>query len=212
MIYFLARWKDSTKDGQHKPWKWEGDKETGEYKAGKEREDRLSFMFPIKGEFHPNMLNDAERTVDVWQWKAARTNPAGIIHDKSHIYSKSPLKGTFSKHYTAAGTEVFVSRPGDGGVSPYKSNKVDPFVFQGEVVPRYIPFVPEAADASDVQAKGAWKAGVWTVESGRKLNTGHGATDTVFEAGVESKVAIAVFNSVGDHFHAVSQTIKLVYE
>lgn len=211
-IFFMARWQDGSRDDQHKPWKWQGDKETGEYVAGREREDRLAFMFPIKGQFHAIMLNDAERTVDVWQWKAARTNPAGILHDKSHRYSKSPLKGTFSKHYTAAGTEMYVSRPGDGGVSPYKSNKIDPFVYQGDMVARYIPFVPEDPDASDVKAKGAWQDGAWTVEAGRQLNTGHATTDTVFDPGAETKIAIAVFNNVGDHFHAVSQTIKLVYK
>jgi len=50
------------------------------------------------------------------------------------------------------------------------------------------------------------------VEAGRQLNTGHGTTDTVFDPGAETKMAIAVFNNVGDHFHAVSQTIKLVYK
>ena len=211
-IFFMARWKDSTRDDQHKPWKWQGDKETGEYIAGKEREDRLAFMFPIKGQFRANMLDGTERTTDIWQWKAARTNPVGILHDKSHIYSSSPLTGTFSKHYTADGTEMYVSRPGDGDVSPYKSNKVDPFVYQGDMVPRYLPFIPEEPDAADVSAKGKFENGVWTVETGRELNTGHTTTDTVFDPTRETTFAIAVFNNVGDHFHAVSQVIKLVYE
>ena len=211
-IFFLARWKDDSKDDQHKPWKWEGDKETGEYKAGNEREDRLAFMFHLKGEFHANMLNDNDRVVDVWQWKAARTNPAGIIHDKSHIYSKDPLKGKYSIHYTESGNEVYVSRPGDGGVSPYKSNKIDPFVYQGDMVPRYIPFIPENQDAVDVKAKGVWQSGFWTVEVGRDLDTGHADTDTVFDPAKDTEMAIAVFNHAGDHFHVVSQPIKLVYK
>ena len=211
-IFFLARWKDDSKDDQHKPWKWQGDKETGEYIAGKEREDRLSFMFQIRGEFHAIMLDDTERVVDIWQWKAARTNPAGIIHDKSHIYSKEPMKGKYSTHYTESGNEVYVSRPGDGGVSPYKSNKIDPFTYNGDMVPRYIPFVPENSDAADVKGKGVWRSGVWSVEVGRDFDTGHAGTDTVFDPAKDGEMAIAVFNQVGDHFHAVSETIKLVYK
>lgn len=211
-IFFLARWQDGTRDDQHKPWKWEGDKKTGEYIAGKEAEDRLAFMFPVKGAFTANMLSDNEAVVDVWQWKAARTNPAGIIHDKSHIYAKTAPKGTSSLHYTAAGNEIYVSRPDDGGVSPYKSNKIDPFIYQGDVVAQYIPFVPEDADAADVKAKGVWQDGAWTVETGRKLNTGNLETDSVFDPAKGSEMAIAVFNSTGDHFHAVSQPINIVFE
>jgi hypothetical protein len=213
-IFFLARWKDDTKDDQHKPWKWQGDKETGEYVAGSEREDRLAFMFQLNGIFHPNVLYDnvGERSVDVWQWKAARTNPVGMIHDKSHIYSRVPLKGKYSMHYTEKGNEVYVSRPGDGGISPYKTNKIDPFVYQGDVVPRYIPFIPEKAGAADVKGKGDWQSGVWTVEAGRDLDTGFSNTDTVFNPAKDGEMAIAVFNHVGDHFHARSKTIKLVYK
>ncbi len=211
-IYFLATWMDDSKDDQHKPWKWEGDKETGEYIAGKEREDRLSFMFPIKGDFAANMLSDGERTVDVWQWKAARTNSAGIIHDKSHNYSKTAPKGKFSTHYTASGNETYIARVSDGGKSPYKSNKIDPFEYQGDFVLQYNPYVPDAPDAADVKAKGVWENGSWTVETGRKLNTGHEETDSVFDPAKGTEMSIAVFNNVGDHFHAVSQVLKIVFD
>jgi hypothetical protein len=211
-IYFLARWQDDTRDNQHKPWVWQGDKKTGEYVAGKEREDRLVFMFPIKGTFDANMLSDKEGVVDVWQWKAARTNPVGIIHDKSHIYSKTPLKGKYSIHYTAVGSDIYISRPSDGGISPYKANKIDPFKYIGQTTPKYIPFVPENDDATDVQAKGAWQSGTWSVEAGRLLDTGHAETDTVFKPGQGTEMAIAVFNHSSDHFHAVSQVIKVVFD
>ncbi len=211
-VFFLARWKDDTKDDQHKPWKWEGDKETGEYLAGKEREDRLAFMFPLQGEFPAAMLSGHEATVDMWQWKAARTNAAGVIHDKTHSYSKTEPKGKFASHYTAEGDVIYVARPGDGGESPYKSNKVDPFTHQGETVAQYIPVVPGAADAADVKAKGLWQDGSWTVEIGRKLNTGHAESDTVFDPAKGSATSIAVFNHAGDHFHATSGKIDIVFD
>ena len=181
-IFIRAMWADSSRDDQHKPFKWEGSKEDGEYLAGKEREDRLAFQFPIKGEFSANMLGEVEAVVDIWQWKAARTNAAGVAHDKSHVRSMQPLTGKFSTHYSGGGKEIYVTRPGDGGVSPYKSNKIDPFEYQGDVVVQYLPVVPDVADAADVKAKGAWKDGFWTVEIARKLDTGHHDSDTVFDS------------------------------
>ncbi len=210
-IFFLARWQDDSKDDLHKPWKWEGDKASGEYLSGKEREDRFAFMFPISGKFSSNKLSGNEMVADVWQWKAARTNPVGIIHDKSHIVSKDKPKGKSALHYTAAGEAVYVSRPGDGP-SPYKSNKIDPFTHQGDVISRYIPTKPDHPDAIDVQAKGVWSNNNWIVEIGRKLDTGNPATDIRFDTATETYLAAAVFNHAGDHFHAVSSVIKVVFD
>ncbi len=209
-IFFLATWHDKTKDNHHKPWKW--NKENEEYEAGKEREDRLSFRFPISGDFQSNMLAAVDSVVDVWQWKAARTNNGEYIHDKHHIYSPNELKGKFSTHYSLEGKEVYLVRVTDGGKSPYESNDIDPFTHQGDLVPKYVPKKPENQDGLDVKAKGAWNNDMWTVEIGRKLDTGHAATDAVFvpEAGV--KMDMAVFDRVGDHFHATSQTIDIVFD
>mgnify|MGYP002640585990 CR=1 FL=1 len=212
MIYFQAQWADSTMDDQHKPFKWEGDKADGEYVNGKEREDRLALQFPISGDFNSNMLAEASSVIDMWQWKAARTNAAGVIHDKHHLRSTSPLSGKFSTHYSAGGKEVYLARKNDGGESPYKSNKIDPFVYQGDVIAQYIPYVPAAADAADVQAKGAWKDGIWTVEIARKLDTGNHETDTIFDPAKPTQMAIAVFDKAGDHFHAISNEIDVLFK
>jgi len=212
MIYFQAKWADSSMGDLQKPFKWEGDKADGEYIDGKEREDRLAMQFPISGEFNSNMLAEVDSVIDMWQWKAARTNAAGILHDKHHVRSVTPLTGQFSTHYSADGKEVYLSRKNDGGVSPYKSNKIDPFIYQGDVVAQYIPFVPEVADAADVQAKGVWTDGVWTLEIARKLDTGNHESDTVFDPAKPSQMAVAVFDSAGDHFHAVSNEIKIIFK
>ncbi|MCU7918606.1 MAG: hypothetical protein KZQ95_09640 [Candidatus Thiodiazotropha sp. (ex Epidulcina cf. delphinae)] len=210
-IFFLAHWKDDSKDDQHKPWKWEGDQASGEYLSGKEREDRLSLMFPISGAFDPNKLSGNEMVADVWQWKAARTNSVGLIHDKSHVISKAKPTGKSAAHYTSAGEIIYVARPGDGP-SPYKSNKIDPFTYQGDLLPKYIPTRPDDNDATDVSAKGVWADNGWTLEIGRNLDTGHKASDTRFDPSKGSSMAAAVFNHVGDHFHAVSDVIQVVFD
>ena len=158
------------------------------------------------------MLAEVDSVIDMWQWKAARTNAAGILHDKHHVRSQTPLAGKFSTHYSAGGKEIHIVRKNDGDVSPYQSNKIDPFIYQGDVVAQYIPFVPEVADAADVQAKGSWKDGFWTVEIARKLDTGHHDSDTVFDPAKSIQTAIAVFDSAGDHFHAVSNEINISFK
>ena len=210
-VFFLTTWQDSSEDAQHKPWKWQGDQKSGEYVAGKEREDRIALMFPISGAFSPNKLSGKPMSTDVWHWKAARTNGIGIAHDKSHIVSLETPKGKSASHYTADGQKVYVSRPGDGP-SPYSSNNIDPFVFQGEQVPKYLPKRPDDANAADVAAKGQWQDGQWTVEFSRKLDTGHHDSDTVFKVSADTQLAVAVFDHAGDHHHVVSDTVTVVFD
>ena len=211
-IYFLATWADDSKDDQHKPWKWEGSEKDGSYIKGPEREDRLAMSFPISGEFSNNKLSHAEMVQDVWHWKAARTNPAGLAHDKRHVVSTVEPTGKFSTHYDAEGNKVYVARPSDPGGSPYESNKIDPFVYQGASLPQYLPVTPEGEDARDIVAKGEWKDGRWTLEFARKLNTGHDQSDTVFDPGSGTQMALAVFDHAGDHFHAVSEVVAVSFE
>lgn len=211
-IYFLFTWSDATMDDQHKPWNWKGSKTEGEYVAGPEREDRLAVSFPIKGEFVANKLTATESVMDVWHWKAARTNGIGLAHDKYHVVSKTRPAGTSAQHFDANGTEVFIARPDDAGDEPYESNKVDPFTYQGDTVPAYIPKKPTEPNALDVAAVGKWGNGGWTLEVGRKLFTGHAETDTTFDPAKGSKMALAVFDHAGDHFHAVSGVVEVKFE
>ncbi|UCD35530.1 MAG: hypothetical protein JSU90_01485, partial [Nitrospiraceae bacterium] len=48
--------------------------------------------------------------------------------------------------------------------------------YAGDVVPRFTHVTPSGS-AGDVQAKGQWKDGMWTIEFSRALNTGN--TDDV---------------------------------
>ena len=64
--------------------------------------------------------------------------------------------------------------------------------------------VPDA----DVQAKGEWANGKWTVEFKRKLNTGH-KDDTVLAAGKTLGIAVATFDKAEKSDHTVSKVITL---
>jgi DMSO reductase family type II enzyme heme b subunit len=208
-IYFLTTWKDATKNDTYKIYHW--DKEKKEYLEGKEKEDRITLQFPISGDWNACMLGGTSYVTDIWNWKAARTNPAGLAHDKYHVYSTTEPKGKFASHYGADGKTVYVLRPNDGNVEPYKEKSIDPFTFQGDDVPRYEPIVPSNADAADVKAKGAWANGAWVVEMGRKLNTGNKESDAVLDPAKGTTFTVAVHDNSGDHFHTTSGTVKLEF-
>lgn len=64
----------------------------------------------------------------------------------------------------------YLSRPGDSGKAAYQTiihteNVGDRTSLYGQVVPQ--------GSRADVQAKGVWRDGMWTVEFARKLVTGH---------------------------------------
>ena len=68
-----------------------------------------------------------------------------------------------------------------------------------DVIPQY-PTQKPTGSAADVEAKGEWADGKWTVEFKRKLNTGH-KDDTAFVAGKSLSFAVATYdkNEKGDH-------------
>jgi len=68
----------------------------------------------------------------------------------------------------------------------------------GDTVPGYITFPPKGSFA-DVESKGVWNAGVWTVEVCRDMSTVN-ADDTLFLPGVPQPFSVAVTdNSGGTH-------------
>ena len=60
-----------------------------------------------------------------------------------------------------------------------------------------------------MRAKGAWADGRWTLELGRKLNTGH-KDDTAFDPTRPYKMTLGAFDQTGDMDKA-SGEIELVF-
>jgi hypothetical protein len=127
-------------------------------------------------------------TIDMWHWKSVRTNPVGQIDDQYVDDTKDPKKnanwGRKNDTKTGGGYEdnvnkektrpLFMSKtPGANGkywmLASDKTEFVDTFK-PGDIVPSMIvePFIGSRAD---IEAKGAWKDGVWTIEIKRKLVT-----------------------------------------
>lgn len=193
-IYVVATWDDATQDDKgHKTWKWDADKKA--YVEDADREDMFAVAFEHTGEFTANMLAPVEATWDVWHWKAFRTNPQGYAMDKAHRYTKSQPAGKANKHAATDGSDIWIARPEDGGDSLEKKQAA-PTENRGERVPQYLPVVPSGS-AADVQAKGTWSNGKWTLEFARKLSTGN-ADDTAFDTSQTYKMAVSVHDRTGD--------------
>ena len=202
-IYVLAVWADSSENVLHKPYKW--DEATGAYKKAKEKEDRLAISLKMSGNFSMNKIGGNEFEADVWHWKASRSNPAGVAHDKMWKVSKTAFeKGT--EWPTPDGSSIYVARLSDAGDKLYKSLKYTEK--QGDLMPRYEVNPNPTGSIADVEAKGIWRDGRWYLEMSRKLDTGHD-DDVVIPANGRIEFAVALFNNVNGEKHSVSDILIL---
>jgi hypothetical protein len=193
-LHLLVQWTDATKsDSGHKSWAWDTAKSA--YGEDADREDALSIAFEHTGPFTADMLSGEDAVWDVWHWKAFRTNPQGYAMDRSHHYFKTQPTVKANKHPTKDGKEVWIARPEDAGDTVEKKQAA-PTENKGARVPQYLQGAPTGS-AADVQAKGAWADGKWTLELSRKLKTGH-PDDTAFDLARGYKMAIGVHNDTGD--------------
>lgn len=204
-VYFLLQWKDKSEDNQHKPFIWDASK--NKYTRGSQREDRVALQFVMSGDYNANWLSGDIFTADTWHWKAARSNPAGIAHDKRTIIGKVATKKAY-KGTTKDGSTVYIQRPSDTGDKLYKTRRYKKKAM--DVMPKYIVNKNPSGSIADVKAKAMWADGVWTLELSRKLNTGN-PDDVVFQSGKRLKGGIAVFNHSGDDDHNRSETIDFQF-
>ena len=200
-VFFYTQWDDAAPDTQHKPNVW--DETQQKYVEGAQREDRFALEFAMKGDYDANWYAGKEFTADMWNWKAARTNPIGIAHDKTTIISHQAMPESY-KATLPDGSVIYIQRPTDLGGDPYETKRY--FKKQESIMPKYVPLaqLPEGVD--DVKAKGVWSAGKWHLELSRKLNTHH-ADDVLFKQGEKFLGAIAVFDHDANEHHYTSQTL-----
>lgn len=205
-VYFLVTWEDEAASVSHKTWTWNSESKT--YDEGKDREDMFALAFEHSGTFNVDMLSGDTGTWDVWHWKAFRTNPQGYAMDKTHHYTlKEP--DINAKSYDAKnGKMIWIARPEDAGDTVERKQSA-PSEFKGDKVPQYLPGKPSDS-AADVLAKGAWADGRWTLELGRKLDTGHPKDDAPFDISRSYKMALGTFNHTGSMDKA-SDLIELTW-
>ncbi len=232
-IYFLMEWTDPSNTESVMKKEWSYDETSSEWTQSGVDEDRFFFMFDAGNNgaegadcasmchFDPSQDKSVMGTtgggnVDVWHWKAARTNPIGLSDDKwwdgeAKDGRKSDAKtiGAYMDNKNAEGTGPMWSGPinedgfiilGEGqtteNLTLFDENSATDQTYPGYV----LNMNADGSRWADVYAKGAFNNGVWTLEFKRELNTGN-ADDVAFDIDKEIQATMAVTDNDG-HIHS----------
>ncbi|MGD9108323.1 MAG: ethylbenzene dehydrogenase-related protein [Gammaproteobacteria bacterium] len=193
-IYFLVKYPDAFPSETHKSMGWDYNENI--YRQLGDREDMFVFKWSMSGNdvnlaFHRYDLLKPH-IVDIWFWKAVRTNPAGYADDKMQIISTAreedrvKLKGAGDK-------QLYLYRKGDQGSAAYKI--VLPLKYSGDIVSRFKIEKPTGSRA-DIKAKGFWHDGYWIIKFARLLDTGH-ADDVQFKIGNSYLFGVSLYEMSG---------------
>ena len=169
------------------------------------------------------MVSPPGSTMDLWQWHAGESNGANQLRDQT-LSNKVPEP-------TALGApRVSDANTGGGPAANTNDAKNGPKMMQdpakkpsmgtdyllvseavaldvsklkaGDKVPGQL-ISPYTGSQGDIQAKGAWANGTWTVVAHRKLDTGN-PDDAKFTVGKSFKFALGAFNALADLEHTVT--------
>jgi ethylbenzene dehydrogenase len=154
--------------------------------------------------------NNPGEVADFWAWRAVSTNPVGQMEDGYIDDNKDPKNNpNWGRH---------VDDSTGGGTVPNEANSKPAFMNAAPGGPKYyvlgnakVPFVdnfkagdivgsvvvaPATGSRGDIEAKGVWKAGKWTVEIKRKRAAANPKQDVQF---TDAKKAYAFGVSVFDN-------------
>jgi hypothetical protein len=195
-IFFLVTYPKDTPAETHKTWRWDAREEV--YREGPDREDTFVFKWSMSGnKVSLRLRGDPEpHRADIWFWKALRTNPAGYADDKWQAVSPKAGPGSREIKSSTHGTLHF-RRVGDTGGPAYQDTLF--FEYKGAALPAYQHTEPSGSRA-DVRAKGEWSNKQWTIEFGRKLNTGHD-DDVTFTPGAVYLLGVSCYPMAYDIPH-----------
>jgi len=184
-------------------------------------QDEAGAWDKVKSAKELDQLKQAGKFLDLWQWRAARSNPVGHAGDDWVFDYRWFDQG--KNIFTTPGKPAWMYDRAKMGFSaiPEKGLKqmpdrfpliigrnavpLDPDVSfkEGDILPQAVLQEPSGSVA-DVQANGVWKEGRWSVEIKRKLNTGN-PDDKALEPGKAYDIGLAVFeDKVSNRRHHVN--------
>lgn len=246
-LFIVAKWDNPTEDRRYWPWKrteqgWEHlvsepTDETIYY------EDKFSLIFPVDrdpafstfgcsvychahGDFRYG-YKAASSKVDVWHWKATRTDPMGYVDDKywlgHDLEAKNvgrfadPKEGNGSaKNNSEDKTRPMMLPVGDdaefnGALLRSKATEYTEEAAEaippGALVPGIV-VEPIAGDRGDVVCSSLYENGTWTLYIMRALDTGSG-NDTVFAPGGRYDFSAAAFDHCAKRHAYNAQVYRL---
>ena len=241
-VYILAVWTDLTGDESLAKDQWEFDGTDWSRPSGR-NEDRIALMFDINasdwtiggpgcaaychvgetpGDGGRMRTNNAGETLDMWHWKAARSNPLGFADDKHVIWAASTDTTTGTRKGDDGSSVDSNNRDGTGTLPAFMAED-DPGanatflvnLLQGSA--RAVPFDPTAShQAGDtiagnvlqaahgsragLKAQGSFSAGVWTVILSRPQTTNTPTQDVQFDLSNAANLydfSAAIFDNAG---------------
>jgi hypothetical protein len=243
-VYFLFKWDDPTLSVTKGAWKYDGKK----WAHIKSNEDRISLLFEIdrinkfatKGctvvchvpKGAPNAkdgkfgTSSAAEKGDLWHWKAARSDPAGVADD-TWITIISEKKGGRKSDAGSGGDKKnrtedkskprYTLAPGKklgkhGILLAADAVEISDYsVFQaGDVITDRMPKKAEGS-RGDIKAVSRYGYGGWTVMLHRKLDTGND-DDVAFNPRKKYSFAMALFDDSGDEDSYDSEVITLQFK
>ena len=217
-------------------WAWDG---TAFEKSGDE--DRLMFAWPIgnNAEFASkgcaaachNMADDSSEwwmgsnsedvRYDAWQWKAARTSPAGYVDDKWWSVQEDASDVESSRHGDAKESGGYADNRNEEGTGPLYMSSTGPdvhFIMAGDeveidnsvlsagnVIPGYVLSHP-VGSRGDVATVAKWGNGTWVMVLQRLLDTGND-DDVVFTPSKPLPFGMSVVDDGGGIDHATAEEV-----
>lgn len=166
-------------------------------------------------------LKAAGKFLDLWQWRAARSNGVGYTSDdwvleyrngdagRAPFFSRPKPEFMYNEKvvgFRAIPEADLPARMGQAALIEGKNAvPLDPNArfAVGDLLPQYLQREPQGSGA-DVQASGRYADGHWVVELRRKLNTGN-ADDKVLRPGKAYPVGFSIFDdTVSNRRHYVT--------
>jgi len=200
-VFFYVQWPDARANVIHKPYVW--NEERQRYIKGTDREDRLAFQFEMTGEYSTDWTSAEDFEADMWHWKASRSNPLGLAHDKKTVLSENKLLRA-ARITAPDGAKRYVLRLDDEGTPLYRSIRYGPK--EKKQMPKYLLLANPQGSITDVKARGVWLDGSWRLELSRRLDTGH-SDDVRFVLDQAVRGGIAVFDASENEDHFISKTL-----
>ncbi len=241
-LFMRVSWGDATKDDRMYEFAYNNDM----WRSSRQLEDALGIMWDMSGGEKPfncaqachatnwqlknfnmvakfRMQTLADDKVDLWNWKAYRTNSLNFADDK-YIDEKGIAPDTPAKIYFYNSTlkdnapldnlalEVAPMEEGDSPSYDYNGMPVKKgyWMITG-TAPGVRVFMPSGRRA-DVKARGEYKRGAWEVTLNRKLIT-NDSKDVTFDIKRNNRYrfGISVMDNTLTNHYAAKETLELVF-
>lgn len=208
-IYLLAQWRDRSQDVTYRPWIWDAAKK--QYAQSEKVDDAFSVaLFKGGAPSDACMLSGGAMDADIWLWRAFWGGLSGYASDQRIVASRDRLPKSNPFGDKAGRGQVWLQNVPDEGTPAWNFDVPLPDRTQQATVPSYISAKPSGSLA-DVQARGTWAGGMWTVEFSRAFDTGSG-DDTPLVPKKSAVVAFAVYDHADKESHAHSGPVRLDIE